>query len=361
MEPEESSLGQEQKIKKLKNLTPREWEILCYTCEYKHLQLKEIVKAKKILKPDGRPIVESTLISHLQKIYGKLLEENQRDVRTLEREYYPLIEPLKSYKKVSEPKLQDLLSGLALYANSPLQNDVADNGKSLPSVRLAEQTIRQDMQPLEAASSWRYLQPRIQNTHRWLSPSIGLLALCVVAILTYISFFSSPPSQSCDSLEITSSLFPQLAGITSQYPFYDHEHSHVFKCQIVRDLVYTPPLAVKLSFSQPETSYEYGYFGIGRLDGFDASKYSKLCFRGYVIEPGQRFWLNLKDTKSKVGGDARISVLLNPTNSWEETCVDLQEYAKQGAALNTLENVNIGFDIRTGAAIVWVDSFEFRN
>ena len=297
-------MNDDEKVKRLKDLTKREREVLEVICLHKNLQLQEIARKGLIRKRNNKPIAIGTLKAYMQKLYDKLGIES-RDRMGLEREYCPLIE-----------------------ASDAIQ--------------------------WEAKKSWL--------THKG-NLLIGILVVSFFVILVIVigRTLREEPLP-CEKLEIAQGIFPQLAGTLPLEPFSNRESSRGFVCEGVRDLVYNATLSVHLSFEDRDSSTQYGYFGIGGFHGFDVSSYDKFCFQAYAKEPQQHFWVNLKDVPSPKGFDTRIHVEVPATFSWVEICVKLEEYRDRNEELDLsqLENVNLGFDNRTGTAEVWISSFEFR-
>lgn len=82
-----------------------------------------------------------------------------------------------------------------------------------------------------------------------------------------------------------------------------------------------------------------------------------VLFCAYAHTPNQAFRLKLKDTNAK---EEEVIILIEPANEWTEICTDLAEIAELGIRLDSLENVNLGFEQPTGSAEIWVADFEFK-
>ena len=298
-------MNDSEKERRLTDLTKREREVLEAICLHKNLQLQEIARKGLIRKGNNKPIAVGTLKAYMQKLYDKLGIES-RDRMGLEREYCPLIE-----------------SG--------------------------------DAMRWEAEKSWL-------TKNRMFLFTVALVGSIFVILAFVVGQTLSDEPLPCENLEIAREVFPQLAGELPLEPFSNKESSRVFICEGVRDLVHNATVSVHLSYEDGGVSTQYGYFGISGFNGFDVSAYNEFCLQAYAKEPRQGFWVNLKDVSSPPGFDTRIPVVVPATFSWMEICVELQEYRdrNEGLDLSQLENVNLGFDNRTGTAEVWISGFEFR-
>ena len=114
-----------------------------------------------------------------------------------------------------------------------------------------------------------------------------------------------------------------------------------------------PPIVNEI-LAQPDTS---GWWGIGTPTGYDAASYGQICFWAYAQQPNQAFRLKMKDTAGKENG---VVTNLEPANQWTEICTDLNKFTDLGIKLNSLENINLGFEQPTGSAEIWVADFKFR-
>lgn len=164
-----------------------------------------------------------------------------------------------------------------------------------------------------------------------------------------------PEPIACNSPAVAKNVFPDLAEVEGQNSFYGPVDEPLYACEAVYDIVHTQPLAVHLKYEN--AGENFGWWGIGTPNGYDASSYSEICFWGFARQPNQAFRLKMKDTTSKENG---VIVILEQANQWTQLCADLTKFADLGIRLDRLENVNLGFEQPTGSAEVWVTDFEFK-
>jgi len=164
-----------------------------------------------------------------------------------------------------------------------------------------------------------------------------------------------PEPLDCRNALITKYVFPQLESVDAQFPFYGPLDEPRFDCQGVYAPVRSEPVAVKLEFSQ--AGENYGFWGIGTPNGFDATMYSKVCFWAYAEKPAQNFYLQVRDT-SEV--EQRLLISLEKANEWTQFCKDLSEFSDLGVGLDRVENFNLGFNEVLGNVTIWVDDFELK-
>jgi hypothetical protein len=164
-----------------------------------------------------------------------------------------------------------------------------------------------------------------------------------------------PEPIACNSPAVAKSVFPHLADVEGQNSFYGPVDEPLYACEAVYDIVHTQPLAVHLKYEN--AGENFGWWGIGVLNGYDASAYSKICFWGFAGQPNQAFRLKMKDTTPKENG---VIVILEQANQWTQLCTDLTKFVELGIRIDRLENLNLGFEQPTGSAEVWVADFEFK-
>ena len=164
-----------------------------------------------------------------------------------------------------------------------------------------------------------------------------------------------PEPIACLHPSVTGHVFPQLEGVTGQFPFYGPLGDQNFLCQGVYDIFQSEPLAVRIEYKNVDTNF--GFWGIGTPNGYDATGFSEICFWAYAQTPFQAFRLKLKDTR---GAERRVNISVKQAGLWTQFCTELREFSAQGVQLNRLENVNLGFDKDTLSTTVWVDDFEFK-
>lgn len=165
-----------------------------------------------------------------------------------------------------------------------------------------------------------------------------------------------PGPTSCNNFAVTSNVFPQLANVDGQLPFYGPVNDPDFICEGVYDLTHTGQLAVRIDFEL--VGDNSGYWGIGTPNGYDASSFREICFWAYAQEPNRPFYLRMKDIS---GLERNVKVLVVGANEWEQICAPLTEFSDQNVQLDQMENVNLGFNSDNGSVVVWVDDFEFRR
>lgn len=165
-----------------------------------------------------------------------------------------------------------------------------------------------------------------------------------------------PAPITCNNPAITKNVFPQLVDVDGQFPFYGPLTEPNFLCEGVYDLTNSAPLAVRIEFKQ--VGENYGFWGIGTPNGYDARAYSQICFWAYAKMPNQPFYLKLKDTGNREKG---VKIIIEAANQWNEVCTPLKKFSDLGIQLDRLENVNLGFNKDNGSAEIWVDDFEFRR
>jgi len=166
---------------------------------------------------------------------------------------------------------------------------------------------------------------------------------------------SVPEPIACTSPAVTKNLFPQLAEVDGQFSFYGPVEEPKYACEAVYDVVHNQPLAVHLKYENAGANF--GWWGIGTPKGYDATSFREVCFWAYAQQPNQSFRLKMKDTSRKENG---VIIILEPANQWTQICTELAKFADLGIKLNSLENVNLGFEQPTGTAEVWVADFEFK-
>ncbi len=159
----------------------------------------------------------------------------------------------------------------------------------------------------------------------------------------------------CNTLAITKNVFAGLQKVPTQLAFYFPTEGSDFKCAGVYDRFKSPPLSVRIEFKS--VAGNFGGWGIGTLNGYDASKFSEICFQVYVEQPDQAFLFKIKDTKGK---EPVFKEFAEKPNQWNLICHALSEFTAQGLDLSSLDNVNLGFGTETGDAILWVDEFELK-
>ena len=164
-----------------------------------------------------------------------------------------------------------------------------------------------------------------------------------------------PEPIACNSPAVTKNLFPQLSDISEQLSFYGPLEESGYVCEAVYDIVHTQSLAIHITYKN--IGENVGWWGIGTPNGYDAASYDRICFWAYAQQPNQAFRLKMKDTTGKENG---VVTILEPANQWTEICTDLNKFADLGIKLNSLENINLGFEQPTGSAEIWVADFEFR-
>ncbi len=164
-----------------------------------------------------------------------------------------------------------------------------------------------------------------------------------------------PEPIACNSPAVTKNLFPQLSEVSGQMSFYGPLEESGYVCEAVYDVVHTQSLAIHIAYEN--IGENVGWWGIGTPTGYDAASYGQICFWAYAQQPNQAFRLKMKDTAGKENG---VVTILEPANQWAEICTDLNKFAELGIKLNSLENINLGFEQPTGSAEIWVADFEFR-
>jgi hypothetical protein len=164
-----------------------------------------------------------------------------------------------------------------------------------------------------------------------------------------------PEPIACNNPAVAKNVFPHLAEVEGQSSFYGPVDEPLYACEAVYDIVHTQPMAVHLKYEN--AGENFGWWGIGTPNGYDASSYSEICFWGFARQPNQAFRLKMKDMTPKENG---VIVILEQANQWTQLCIDLTKFAELGIRLDRLENVNLGFEQPTGSAEVWVTDFEFK-
>ncbi|HKZ87208.1 MAG TPA: hypothetical protein VJ793_26580 [Anaerolineae bacterium] len=162
------------------------------------------------------------------------------------------------------------------------------------------------------------------------------------------------PPIACNHPSITGNVFPQLQDVDPQFPFYGPEDDPNFLCQGVYDIFHSEPLAVRIEYKSVDDNR---YWGIGTPDGYDATKFTEICFWAYTQTPNQAFSLDMKDTSPREEG---ILINIAQAGKWTSFCTPLSRFSDLGVQLNRLENVNLQFKRATNSATVWVDDFEFK-
>jgi hypothetical protein len=165
----------------------------------------------------------------------------------------------------------------------------------------------------------------------------------------------TPEPLDCRNALITKYVFPQLEQVDAQFPFYGPLDEPRFSCQGVYAPVRSEPVAVKIEFSQ--AGENFGFWGIGTPNGFDATRYREVCFWAYADKPAQNFYLQVRD-KNEV--EQRLLVSLENANEWTQFCKYLSDFSDLGIRLDQVENFNLGFNNDSGSATIWVDDFELK-
>lgn len=165
-----------------------------------------------------------------------------------------------------------------------------------------------------------------------------------------------PEPVACDGPAVTKNVFPQLADEDGQFPMYGPLTETRFSCQGVYDIFHDEPLAVHIEYEN--VGKNFGWWGIATPKGYNAATYSEICFWAYAQRPNQSFRLKMKDTNKKEDG---VIIILAEANQWKQICTDLTEFSDLGIQLDSLDNVNLGFEEHTKSAEIWVDDFEFKE
>jgi hypothetical protein len=171
----------------------------------------------------------------------------------------------------------------------------------------------------------------------------------------------------CNLPPVTINLFPQLMDVTGQFPMYGPVGEVTetnFLCEAVSDIVHNEPLAVHIKYEltyNENNEPNVGWWGIATPNGYDASEHSQICFWAYAEQPYQSFRLKMKDTSGRSENEKWVDIILDEANKWKEICTEVTRFSDQGINVESLENVNLGFQEPTGSAEIWVADFEFRN
>jgi hypothetical protein len=163
------------------------------------------------------------------------------------------------------------------------------------------------------------------------------------------------PAIACNHLSVTKNVFSRLVPEQGQFPFYGLLDDPNFQCHAVYDRFHTAPMAVKLDYRN--AGKNYGFWGIATPNGYDASRFSKLCFWAYAERPNQAFRLKMRDLSDVEKG---VALNVELAQEWSQLCTELVKISEQGVRLDRLKNVNLGFEQTSGTAIVWVDDFELK-
>lgn len=164
------------------------------------------------------------------------------------------------------------------------------------------------------------------------------------------------PPIACNHPSVTKALFPQLADVENQYPFYGPLDEPLFTCHGVYDRFHSEQLAVKLTYKSAGKNGGFWGFG-GFSSGYDATGFEEICFWAYAELPSQAFRLQMKDLNNVEKG---VNLSVDTAGEWTEICTSLSKISEQGVQLSRLENVNLNFNTSTQDATIWVDDFQFR-
>jgi len=164
----------------------------------------------------------------------------------------------------------------------------------------------------------------------------------------------------CNSPAVTKDVFPQLEDVNGQFPFHGLVDDPRFDCQAVFDIFHNEPMAVRIEYQNVEKNFGWWGIGVPTDSPFSVSKYSEICFWAYAQKPKQSFRLKMKDTSSPPKEDGP-TIILEEANKWTQVCTDLTKFSDLGIQLDSLENINLGFEQPTGSAEIWVDDFEFKE
>ncbi len=165
-----------------------------------------------------------------------------------------------------------------------------------------------------------------------------------------------PEPIACNHIAVTKNVFSQIADVEGQFPFYGPLAESRFSCEGVYDIVHSGQLAVRIEYES--FGENFGFWGFGTPNGYDASSYNEICFWAYTQKPNQVFRLQIKDTSNKEDG---VTIILEGPNRWTQICTDLAKFSDLGIQLTSLENINLGFNKDTDSAEIWVDDFELKE
>ena len=163
----------------------------------------------------------------------------------------------------------------------------------------------------------------------------------------------------CWHPEITAYVFPQLKDLPNQRAFAGplENSPTVFECGGVRDRFQSEPISIKFSYHPELNNDQFGYFGIGTLDGYDISRFNEICVWAYAEQPDQVFRLKIKDMARHEDG---FNITVKDPNQWSNFCEKLADFSAKGIDLTRLDNINLGFEPANGAATIWFDDFELK-
>jgi hypothetical protein len=169
---------------------------------------------------------------------------------------------------------------------------------------------------------------------------------------------AAPEPIACELRPTTQNLFPQLANEVGQFPIHgpvDGAGAEDFHCEVVSDLVHDLPMAVHIKYAK--VTDNNGWWGVATPNGYNASKYSQLCFWAYTNQPFQSFRVKMKDTSGMENG---VPVTIKTANKWEPICTDVSKFKELGINTEKMDNINLGFEAPLGSAEIWVADFEFK-
>jgi hypothetical protein len=147
---------------------------------------------------------------------------------------------------------------------------------------------------------------------------------------------------------------PQLAEISSTFPFVFPEQSNHFEVEYTAEEVYSGPIALKIVFQAAPPNF--GGWGIAGLPSYDVTGFQRVSFylKGTAI--GQTFEFKMKDM-DKVE-DTKL-VIVNSIE-WTPISFTLTRDNFPNVNFTRLENINLGFNNSHGNATIYVDDFTFE-
>lgn len=365
---------EKEKLAALRELTPRQLEVLKLTCQA--LTQKDI--------GDKLAITTDAVGKHMANIYVKLKIAGEPDGNTVvekqnvDPRVYLLVEYCPLLSKLDDPSL--LVTAEVFIEEDEDESDASEPQPDLSNwktwaiggvgfVTIAALILIVILRPW-SANSIASVTPTATSTPTVTATTTATPTPTSTPTLTPSSTNSAtatasptktptpvPLSISCGQSVLVSHVFPQFMG---KVPFWGPVENPIitdyFLCEGVTDPdpVRSDPGVLQVVYWSTGNRDDFAFFGLA-LDGFDASAFQELCLKAYASRPNQAFWLKMKDINDYEG---QVEVVVRGTDSWLPQCVDLEQYASQGVDLRKLENISLGFDVLLGDAELWLDDFE---
>ncbi len=198
---------------------------------------------------------------------------------------------------------------------------------------------------------------------RFIRKHVLLVVSVFVLIVLLLLYFSNTTSIQnllpCTAGDLSSEIFPGLnnSELFIGPPERKINAEEYFSCEVTT-IPDTQTKAIKFTYDDLKTPNKYAYFGVGPLNGFDATLFNSICIRAFSEDFNQGIWLDIKD---EAGEEGRELITFEESDNEELVCVELERYANRNVNLEQLDNVNISFNNKSGTSEIWLIKIFFRE